>query len=117
MTFINTYRYKDLQQKFVSSYDVTVHGTTGMALSKVTDSEIIAIWNEMRSKQCSVLRASVRFSVGQHDRVSKEKLNFANSSEQNYTHTTQIFRTYKVVLFNPGLVYELQDILGKHIDG
>jgi hypothetical protein len=52
--------------------------------------------------------------VGQHVRISKEKLNFAKGSEQNYT--TEIFKIQKVVRNIPRLVYELVDQLGKHID-
>ena len=69
----------------------------------------------MRSKHRSIRRAAVRFNVGQHVRISKEKLKFAKGGEQNYT--TKIFRIHKDVRKIPRLVYELQDLLGKHIDG
>ena len=48
-------------------------------------------------------------------RIGKEKLKFAKVGEQNYT--TEIFRIPKVVRRAPRPVYELQDLLGKHIDG
>ena len=115
MTYRNTYRYIDVLPKFVRGYNDTVHSTTGMAPSKVTDSDILAIWNKMRSKHSSIRRTAVRFSVGQHVRISKEKLKFAKGGEQNYT--TEIFRICKVVRRIPRPVYELQDLLGKHIDG
>ena len=101
--------------KFVRGYNDTVHSTTGMAPSKVTDSDILAIWNKMRSTHSSIRRTAVRFSVGQNVRISKEKLKFAKGGEQNYT--TEIFRICKVVRRIPCPVYELQDLLGKHIDG
>ena len=86
-----------------------------MAPSKVTDSDILAIWNRMRSRHSTIRSAAVRFSVGQHVRISKEKLKFAKGGEQNYT--TEIFRISKVVRRAPRPVYELQDLLGKHVDG
>ena len=115
MTYRNTYRYIDVLPKFVRGYNDTVHSTTGMAPSKVTDSDILAIRHKMRSKHSSIRRTAVRFSVGQHVRISKEKLKFAKGGEQNYT--TEIFRICKGVRRILRPVYELQDFLGKHIDG
>ena len=86
-----------------------------MVQSQVTDSDILAILNNMRSKPSAVRHAAVRFSVGQHVRIRKEKLKFVEGGEQNYT--TEIFRIRKVVLTITRPVYELQDLLGKNIDG
>ena len=86
-----------------------------MALSKVSDSDILAIWNKMSARHNSIRRASVRFGVGQNVRISKERLKFEKGGEQNYT--TEIFRIYTVVRKFPRPVYELQDLLGNHIDG
>ena len=86
-----------------------------MAPSEVTDSDILAIWNKMRLKYSSIRRAAVRFSVGKHVRISKENLKFAKVGEENYT--TEIFKICKVMRRLPRPVYELQDLLGKHIDG
>ena len=43
-TYGNTYRYIDVLPKFVTAYNDTVHSTTGMATSRVTDSDVLAIW-------------------------------------------------------------------------
>jgi hypothetical protein len=86
----NTYRYIDVPPKFVKGYNDTVHRTTGMAPSEVTDSDILAIWNKRRTRHGSIRRVSVKFKVGQHFRISKEKLKFANCGEENYT--TAIFK-------------------------
>ena len=115
MTYRNTYSYIDILPKFVRGYNDTVHSATGMAPPKVTDFDILAIWNRMRSKHSAIRRTAVRFSLGQHVRISKEKLKFAKGSEQNYT--TEIFRICKVVRRIPRPVYELQDLQGKYIDG
>jgi hypothetical protein len=69
----------------------------------------------MRTKHGSIGRAPVKFKVGQHVRISKEKLKFAKGGEQNYT--TEIFKIQNVVSRIPRPVYELIDLLGKHIDG
>ena len=82
MTYRNTYRFIHVLQNFVRGYNDTIHSTTSMAPSKVTDSDILAIWNKMRSKHSSIRCPAVRFSVGQHVRISKEKLNFAKGDEE-----------------------------------
>jgi hypothetical protein len=76
MTYKNTYRYIDVLPKFVKGYNDTVHSTTGMNPSKVTDTDILKIWRKMRAKQTSVRRAPAKYTVG-HVRISKEKLKFA----------------------------------------
>ena len=86
-----------------------------MAPSKVTDWDILVIWNKKRFKHSSIRRASVTFIVGQHVRISNEKFKFAKGGEQNYT--TEIFRIHKVVRKIPCPVYELQEQLGKQING
>ena len=115
MTYRNTYRYIDVLPKFVRGYKDAVHSTTGIAPSKVTDSGILAIWNKMRSKHNLIRRAADRFIIVQHVRISKEKLKFAKGGEQNYT--TEIFKIRKAMRRIQRPVYELQDLLGKHIDG
>jgi hypothetical protein len=77
MTYKNTYRFIDVLLKFVKGYLYMIHSATGMAPSKVTDTDILKIWSKMRAKQTSVRRAPVKFKVGQHVRISKEKLKYA----------------------------------------
>jgi len=59
----------------------TVHSSTGMAPANVTDSDVLAIWKRLQKKQRRVIK--VKYSVGQHVRISKEKARFAKSSERN----------------------------------
>ena len=69
----------------------------------------------MHSKHRSIRRTAARFSVDEHVRISKENLNFANGGEQNYI--TETFRIRKFVRRISRIVYELNDLLGKHIEG
>jgi transposase len=82
MIFKNTYRYIDVLLKLVNGYNDTVYSTTVMAPSKVTDSDILKIWNKMRTRHSSIRRSPVKIKVGQHVRISKEKPKFANGGEQ-----------------------------------
>jgi len=114
-TYKNTYRFVDVLQDFVRGYKAAVHSTTGMSPARVTDSDILTIWKTMNKKQGKIPIAKPRFHVGQHVRISKEKMKFAKGGEQNYT--TEVFRIIKVIRRIPRPVYELEDLNHKVIDG
>jgi len=82
LTYKNTFRYIDVLPKFVRAYNDTVHSTTGMAPSRVTESDVLAIWKRMNRRRRCIRVAKVKFSVGQHVRISKEKMKFAKGGEQ-----------------------------------
>jgi hypothetical protein len=69
----------------------------------------------VKAKHTSIRRAQVKFKVGQHDQISKEKLKFANGGEENYI--VEIFSIHKVVRKIPKPVYEFAVLLGKNIEG
>jgi len=62
-TYKNTFRYIEVLPKFVKVYNDTVHSTTGMAPSRVTDSDVLAIRKRMNRRR--ILVANVKFSVRQ----------------------------------------------------
>jgi len=47
-----------------------------MAPSKVTDSNFVAIWKEMNKKILRVRTIRAKLKVGQHIRISKDKMKF-----------------------------------------
>jgi len=102
----NTCRYIDVLPKFVRAYNDTVHSTTGMALSRVTDSDVLAIWKRMSRRRFHVDK--VKYTVRQHVRNSKEMEKIAKGGEQNFS--TEIFRITKVIEGRPRPVYELEDL-------
>jgi len=55
------------------------------------------------------------FRVGQHVRISKEKMRFAKAAEQNFS--TEIFKVAKVIERRPRAVYELKDLDDTPIEG
>jgi len=85
-----------------------------MASSRVSDSDILAIWKRMDEKRRSIRVYRARFHVGQHVRISKEKMKFAKGAEQNFS--TEIFRV-KVIQRRPRPFYELEDLNLTPIDG
>jgi hypothetical protein len=95
-------------QKFVKGYNATVPSTTGMAPARVTDFNVLAIWERMNEKRSCIPIVQPMIRVGQHVRISKEKMRFAKGGEQNYT--TVVFRIIKVIRSIPRPVYELEDM-------
>jgi len=115
-TYKNIYRYIDVLSKFVKGYNARVHSTTGMAPADVRDTDVLTIWNKMRGKADRARRLSkLKFRVGQHARIRKEKMKFPKGGEQNYT--TEIFKVRKVVHRTPRSVFELEDFHGQEIEG
>jgi hypothetical protein len=86
-----------------------------MAPSRVTDADVLAIWTRMQRKNVRIGKAPPTFRVGQHVRISKEKMRFAKAAEQ--TFSTEIFKVTKVIERSPRVVYELEDLNGATIDG
>ena len=94
-----TYRCIDDLPKFVRYYNDTVHSATGMAPSRVTDSDGLALRKKMGARRRSVRVVKVKFRVRQHLRISKETNNFEKAAEQNFS--TEIFRIAKMIEGRP----------------
>jgi len=75
--------------KFVRAYNDTVHSATGIAPSRVTDSDVLAIWKMMEARRRGVRVAKAKFRVLKHVRITKLQMKFAKSAEQNFS--TEIF--------------------------
>jgi len=106
-TYSNTNRYIDVLQKFVDAYNDTVHSATGIAPSKVTDSDVLAIWKKLNKIIRRVRNIRAKFKVGRKVRISKEKMKFTKGTEENFSR--EMFRINKVINRIPIPVYELGD--------
>jgi hypothetical protein len=98
-TYNNTYRFIDVLPQVVQGYNATVHSMTGMPPARVTDSYILTIWQRMNEKRGRIPISQPKFRVGQHVRISDEKMKFAKGGEQN--NTTEVFRIIKVIRRTP----------------
>src|SRR5215475_2964924 len=111
----NTNRFIDVLPQVVRSYNDAVHSSIGMAPSKVTDSNVLAIWQRLNKKSSKIKTALPKFRVGDHVRISKQKMRFAKGAENNYT--VEIFRIIKVIRRTPRPLYELEDLNKAPIEG
>jgi hypothetical protein len=82
----NTYCYLEVLFKFVSGYNDTVHSSTGMALSLVSDKDVLRIWDRIRKRQARIgeARSPNIFSVGQTVRISKERIRWRSLGFRSY---------------------------------
>ena len=69
----------------------------------------------MDAKRRHVRVTTATFRVGQHVRMSKEKMKFAMGAEHNFCN--EIFRITKVIDRRPRAVYELDDLNDTPKDG
>ena len=69
----------------------------------------------MNDRRGNIAIAQPRFRVGQHVRISEEKMKFAKGAEQNYT--TEVFRIINVIRRTPRPVYKLEDLNQEVMDG
>jgi hypothetical protein len=78
-------------QIYVTAYNDTLHSTTGVAVAKVSDLNVLKIWQKIESNNIKkVPVVKLKSKLGQYVRISKEKMRFAKGAEQNYS--TQIFQ-------------------------
>ena len=87
---------------------------TGMASAALIAKHVLEIWTPMKDKRSRVRIGRVKFRLGQHVRISKEKIKFAKGSEHNYTE--EIFRISKVIRRTSRPVYELVDLNAQFIE-
>jgi hypothetical protein len=62
----------------------------------------------VNNKRSRILIGRVKLQIGQHVRISKEKMKIAKGFEQNYNE--EIFKINKMVSRTPRPVYELEDV-------
>jgi len=110
----NTYRYLDVINKLLTSYN-SVHSTIAMAPSKVSPSNIYSLWQNVNSLRAKIPHERIKFKVGDLVKISKQKVAFAKGYEQ--TFSTEIFKVVKVITRVPQPVYELSDLQDRSIEG
>ena len=111
----NTFRYLEVINKLLESYNNTVHSTIGVAPSQVNATNIYAVWQRINSLKAKIPHGNVKFKINDHVRITKEKVKFAKGYHQNFS--TEIFRVVKIINRTPQPVYELADLNNRPIEG
>jgi hypothetical protein len=59
--------------KLLTNYNNSVLSTIGMPPSKVNPSNIYAVWQKLKSSRAKIPKGLVKFKVGNHVRIRKQK--------------------------------------------
>jgi hypothetical protein len=108
-----TKRYVDVLQRFVDSYNATMHRSIGMAPNKVRQIHTNAIWKRLYGDG-SVAPKRRKVEEGQLVRISRWKGNFEKGYMPNWSKET--FHVAKVIR-QPHTMYELHDKEGEALSG
>ncbi|GFW27224.1 putative uncharacterized transposon-derived protein F54H12.3 [Trichonephila clavipes] len=110
-TYRNSYKYLDILQHLVDSYNHSVHRSHGFAPANVTEADEPMIYKSLYNISSPI---RFRFSVNDVVRISKARKVFKKGYLPGWTEET--FTIYKRYPTNPP-TYVLQDLSGKEIAG
>ncbi|GFV52653.1 chromo domain-containing protein [Trichonephila clavipes] len=110
-TYRNSYKYLDILQHLVDSYNHSVHRSHGFAPANVTEADEPMIYKSLYNISSPI---RFRFSVNDVVRISKARKVFKKGYLPGWTEET--FTIYKRYPTNPP-TYVLQDSSGKEIAG
>ena len=112
-----TYRYVDILQDVVDSYNATSHSSIGMAPKDVNEQNEYELYEKVYMPiliEREGKPPQYKFSVGEYVRLSYQKWAFKRSYKQQYTE--EIFQISARIPSHPPR-YKLQDTNGKIIKG
>ena len=109
----NTYRYIDVLQDLIKSYNHTYHRSIKRAPSEVTLENEQDVWFALYGGDKRPPPKCV-FNDGDTVRISRKKLTFEKGYETNWTE--EIFIVTECVKRQPA-VYRIKDLLGEPIEG
>jgi len=108
-----TYKYTNVLDDFIESYNKTIHSSLNKAPFEVNkNNEKLIFQTQYVDKKLPFIK--INFKKGDKVRISKDKLIFEKGYTPNYTR--EIFIIDKVLARNP-VVYKIKDLLNEKIDG
>ena len=117
-THVGNYRWLDVLQDFVDSYNASRHRMIGMAPKDVNRENEYELWEKQETtvgpQKVTWRNPSQRFKVGEYVRLSKAKQIFDKGYVPNYTE--EIFSVSKVINTDP-VQYKVKDWNGDEILG
>lgn len=110
-TYRNSYKYYDVLQSLVDSYNNSIHSSHGFAPAKITHDDEPTIYQRLYQYQTF---SKFRFAVGDIVRISKAHRTFKKGYLPGWTEET--FKVYKRYPTTPH-TYTLRDFNEKEIEG
>ena len=115
-THANTFKYIDVLQNFVVSYNNTFHQTIKMAPVDVNSDNILEVYHNIKNSTSTVSKRSrtKKYKIGDYVRIGKYKHAFEKGYETNWSG--EIFKITDVINRDP-VVYKISDIMNEPIEG
>lgn len=113
----NTYRYVDILQDLLYSYNHSFHRSIKMRPCDVNFNNIMTVWRNLYEKSNSLSENTKKpkYKVGDHVRISKYKHIFQKGYETNWSD--EIFIITSIINRKPWVVYTLKDLENEPITG
>jgi len=113
-TFKNTWRYIDVLQDLVDSYNATHHRSIGMSPNEVSVDNEMLVRSRLYPLKSTVENPRWRYRIGDTVRISRRKLLFAKGYTDNSTR-----ELFKITSRLPTVLptYVLEDLSGESIKG
>lgn len=112
-TYANSYRYVDVLNDLIESYNNRYHSSIKMAPKNVNEQNILQVWNNLYRKGVGP-RKTPKLKLHQHVRISRTKHVFEKGYENNWSQ--EVFKIATVINRRPP-VYRLVDLNGEEIEG
>ena len=110
----NTFRYMDVLQDLVESYNTTYHRSIGMKPSQVKSQNEFQVFRRLFPAS-HLRKRRVELKKGDHVRISHKKRMF--DKEHAATWTEEIFKIKEVINESTPPTFIIEDLLGEEIEG
>lgn len=115
LAYKNTFRYIDVLDDIVKSYNNGYHRTIKMTPNEVNDKNILQVYRNIReSQKIPTTKKRAKLKVGNYVRITKSKGVFDKGFMAGWSG--EIFRVKSIAQRNP-IVYYLEDLAGEEIEG
>ena len=108
------YRYIDVLDQLLYSYNHTYHSSIKRAPFEVNAGNESDVWFTLYGNLQNIKRKPSIFNIGDFVRVSKHKMTFEKGYETNWTE--ELFKVTECIPRNPP-VYRIKDLLDEPIQG
>lgn len=116
-THKNTYKYIDILQVLLYSYNHSYHSSIKMCPTDVNFNNIMTVWTNLYDTPRNGQKNKINtiLNVGDHVRITKYKHIFQKGYETNWSD--EIFVIESIINRSPHLVYTLKDLQSEPITG
>ncbi len=116
-THSRTYKYMDVLEQIVDSYNNSRHSSIKMAPATVNIDNAPYAWRNIQNRYKSEKsrKETFKYKVGDYVRISRAKGIFEKGYETNWSK--EIFQITKAVLKQSLPIYELKDLADEQIEG